>query len=170
MLNHYRGTGGYAALYLVIVLGVSLLTLIVAGLCGILGFEGAGKVAGGVILAAFWIVGFIVMQRFVIIENRRPSLAESNIISIKSVMYVFLPIFSLALLIVVCAILAKLIGIGGEAKQAGQAAQNADAAGQQQKAVGALWGVFATMFLLYIAPFLNLAVLSRLVSPSSETA
>jgi len=169
MLNHYRGTGGYAGLYLVVVFGVSLLTLIVAGLCGIMGFEGAGKVAGGVILAAFWIVGFVVMQRFIAIENRRPSLAESNIIGIKSVLYVFVPLLSLALLIAVTIVLAKLIGIGGEAKGPSQAAQNADAAGQQQKAMGALWGLFATMFLLYAAPFLNLAVLSRLVTPSSKT-
>jgi len=84
MLNHYRGTGGYAALYLGIIFGVILLTLVAMGISAALGFsESAGKVAGGVILAAFWIVGFVVMQRFIAIENRRPSLAESNIIGIN---------------------------------------------------------------------------------------
>jgi len=144
--------------------------LVALGLCAALGIlDNAGKVAGGVILAAFWIVGFIVMQRFIAIENRRPSLAESNIIGIKSVLYVFVPIFSTALLIALAIFLAKLVGIGGEAKQAGQAAQAADASGQNQNAIGALWGIFAMMFLLYIAPFVNLAVLSRLFSPKSKS-
>jgi len=172
MLNHYRGTGGYALLYLCTIFGVILLTLIVAGIFSTMGFfENVGAIAGGVILAAFWIVGFIVMQRFIAIESRRPSLSESNIIGIKSVLYVFIPIFCMLLLVFFIAIIAKLFGVvGGGAKEASQAAQTAEGAGQTQKAIGALWGILGTMFLLYMAPFLNLALLSRLVSPGSKTA
>jgi len=175
MFNHYRGTGGYAALYLVLVFGVMLLTLIVSTVLSMIGFgQSAGMMAGGVIFIAFWVVGFIVMQRFVAIENRRPTLAESNIVGVKSVLYFLGVVLSLALIVATIIFLVKLIGGGGaEAGQAGQgaqAAQNEPNAEQKQQAIGALWGVFATLFLLYVAPFLNLAVLSRLVAPSSKTA
>jgi len=166
MLNHYRGTGGYALLYLMIVFGIILLTLLAVGIASsVLGLQNAGQMAGGVILATFWIVGFIVMKRFVAIENRRPTIAESNIIGIKSVLYVFAVIFSLALLVMIVVFLVKLIGGGGGAKTVGQ---TSNSEGPNQQAIGALWAVVATMFLLYIAPFFNMAILSRLVSPVSN--
>jgi len=169
MLNHYRGTGGYAALYLVLVFGVMLLTLIVSVVLSMVGFgQSAGVMAGGVIFISFWVVGFIVMQRFIAIENRRPSLAESNIVGVKSVLYFLALILSLALIIALVIFLVKLIGGGGEPRQASQAAQAGGGSGQNQQAIGTLWGVFATLFLLYVAPFLNMAVLSRLVSPGSK--
>ena len=174
MFNHYRGTSGYAALYLVLVFGVMLLTLIVSTVLSMIGFgQSAGVMAGGVIFITFWVVGFIVMQRFVAIENRRPTLGESNIVGVKSVLYFLGLILSLALIVGIIIFLVQLIGGGGEAKQGGQAAQAAQtgpSGEQKQQAIGALWGVFATLFLLYVAPFLNMAVISRLVSPGSKTA
>ena len=171
MLNHYRGTGGYAALYLVLVFGVILLALMALASLSILGVgESARLMAGGVIFSAFWVMGFIVMRRFVAIENRRPSLAESNIVGVKSVLYFLGVIISLVLIVAIIIFLAKLIGGGDEARQAGRVAQAEASTEQKQQAIGALWGVFTTLFLLYVAPFLNMAVLSRVVSSGSKTA
>jgi len=50
--------------------GISVLTLLLSGLCSALGLAAANQIAGGVIFAAFWICGFIVMQRFVSVEKR----------------------------------------------------------------------------------------------------
>lgn len=179
MLNHYRGTGGYAALYLAIFFGIALLTLVVMLMVSVMGFgQSGGKLAGGVILAAFWVVGFVVMQRFVAIENRRPSLTESNIIGVKSVLYFLGILLSLAVLIAVIIFLVKLIGAvtggaGGEGAGGGpkgppQSAQSGEGNEQKKRAIGAMWGMSVTLLLLYIAPFFNLAVLSRFVSPKSE--
>jgi len=171
MLNHYRGTGGYAALYLMIVFGVILLTTVLAVIMSVVGLgQNAGKIAGGIIFIALWAIGFVVMQRFIAIEKRRPTLGESNIVGVKSVLYFLAITLVVVLVIAVTVLLTKLIGGGGgDANQARQAAQTGDSTGQNQQAIGALFGIFATMFFLYMAPFLNMAVLSKLFSPSSKT-
>ena len=170
MLNHYRGTGGYAALYLTTVFGVILLTAVLAVILSVVGFgQDAGKIAGGMIFSALWVVGFIVMQRFIAIENRRPTLGESNIVAVKSVLYFLAITLAIVLIVAVIILLTKLIGGGGEANQARQAAQTGDTTKQNQQAIGAFFGIFATMFFLYMAPFLNMAILSRFFSTDSKT-
>lgn len=173
MLNHYRGTGGYACLYLIIVFGFSMLTLLLAGLGSAIGLGSSMKVAGGVILAAFWVVGFIVMQRFLTLENRRPLISEANMIGIKTVLYFFGTILCLALLIGLFIFISKLFGgsdAGGSGQAGGPSGRGGQNQDQTQQAIGGLWAILASMFLLYMAPFFNLAVLSRLISSKDETA
>ena len=167
-MQHYKGTTGYAALYLVMFFGISVLTLLLASLCSALGLQGAVKVAGGVILAAFWVCGFVVAQRFVIIEKRLPTISESNIVGIKSVLYIFVPIICLALIGALVGFVVSLFGSDGGASEAGKTAQSAGNAEQSQQAMGALLGVFSVMLLLYLAPFVNLVVISRLFAPKAE--
>jgi len=114
MLNHYRGTGGYAALYLMIVFGVILLTTVLAVIMSVVGLgQNAGKIAGGIIFIALWAIGFVVMQRFIAIEKRRPTLGESNIVGVKSVLYFLAITLVVVLVIAVTVLLTKLIGGGG---------------------------------------------------------
>lgn len=167
MLEHYKGTTGYAWLYLVMLFGVILLTGLMSGLMGALGVSEAGKIAGGVVFLAFWILGFFVMQRFIAIEGRQPSLSESNIIGLKSVLYIFVPIFCLVLLIGVVTIIGQLLGGGGEGRppNAGNSGSSDD---QNLQAVTTVWSVLAAMFLLYVAPFLNFAIFSRFFKPRAD--
>lgn len=169
MLQHYKNTSGYAALYLMIVFAVSLISLLLAGLAGALGIQSGGKIAAGVILAAFWIVGFIVMRRFLAIEKRRPTFSEANLIGVKSVLYVLAFLFCAAICIAIIAFILNLISSLGGSETAGGPPQTRGGGGNQsQQSVGALLGAFGGMLLLYAAPFLNLALLSRLFQPSGK--
>lgn len=175
MLQHYKGTSGYAYLYLILVLCVCLASALFSGLGSMLGMTSAGQIAGGVIFAAFWIIGFIVMQRFLAIENRRPTLSEANIIGVKSVLSVFGILFLLATCVGLVVLIVNLIGSLAESGGAnaggngrGPSSQNRGGGpDQNRQAIGTLWGAFAAMFILYAAPFFNLAVLSRLFRPNN---
>lgn len=176
MLHHHKGTSGYAYLYLMLMLFVISLTGIFAGLGSTLGMDGAGKIAGSVIFAAFWIVGFLVMQRFLAVENRAPTLSESNSIGVKTVLTVLGTLLAIALCMALVIVTVKLIGMilgeggGAEARGSGSNNRGGDV-NQIRQAVNMLMGFFGTMFVLYAAPFLNLALLSRLFQsrPSRAT-
>ncbi len=158
MLKHHNGTSGYAYLYLTIFFSALLLTLLIAGLCGALGFAGINKAAGGIILASFWIIGFVITQRFVAIEKRRPTFSEANIIAIKNVLFVIILLLGLAII----GFLFTILG-GGEAPEA----KPSDKDEPNSRAIQIVWGITATVFLLYVAPLFNLTVLSRFMQPST---
>jgi hypothetical protein len=167
MLHHHKGTSGYAYLYLMLMLFVLALTSVFAGLGSTLGMDSAGQIAGGVIFVAFWIIGFIVMQRFLAVENRAPTLSESNAVGVKTVLTVLGTVLAIGLCIALFVIILKLIGSlfgeGGAAE--GRGRKPGDNADQNKQAVQTLMGVFGTLLVLYAAPFLNLAVLSRFFKP-----
>jgi len=179
MLQHHNGTSGYAYLYLILVLCVCLASALFSALGSMLGMANAGKIAGGVIFIAFWIIGFIVMQRFLYIENRRPTLSEANVLSVKSVMTVLGVLICVGVCVALVGLILNLISSLGSGNSGaspggnggGQAPQKRGGNSvQNRQAIGALWGAFAAMFILYAAPFLNLAILSRLFRPGSPVA
>lgn len=165
-MNHYRQTSGYAMLYLVIVLSVTFLAALFGGLAGALGLSNVGSLVGGVVLATLFIAGFVIMQRFVAIENRRPTFSEANRIGLKSVLYFFAGLACIGAFIGFIILITKVFGLGGGGSGgAGRAAaEGADTANPMEQLIKPLWGLFALMFLLYFAPFLNLTVLSRLAA------
>ena len=130
----------------------------------------AGKIAGGVIFAAFWIVGFIVMQRFLTVENRPPTFSEANLVGVKTVLTVLGTLLAIglciALVVLIMSLIGSLLGETGAAEGGGGArgkpGGNAD---QNEQAVQTLMGVFGSLLVLYTAPFLNLALLSRFFQP-----
>lgn len=175
MLHHHKGTSGYAYLYLMLMLFVISLTGIFAGLGSTLGMDSAGKIAGSVIFAAFWIIGFIVMQRFLAVENRAPTLSESNSVAVKTVLTVLGTVLAIGLCIALFVIILKVIGFilgesgagEGRGRGSGKPRGTAD---QNKQAVQTMMGVFGTFLILYAAPFLNLALLSRLFQPRPSRA
>jgi len=170
LLHHHKGTSGYAYLYLMLMLFVVSLTGIFAGLGSTLGMDSAGKIAGGVIFAAFWIVGFLVMQRFLSVENRAPTLSESNAVGVKTVLTVLGTVLAIGLCIALIVILLKVIGSllgesgAGEGRGRGRG-KPGGSADQNEQGIKTMMGVFGTLLVLYAAPFLNLALLSRLFQP-----
>jgi len=170
MLHHHKGTSGYAYLYLMLMLFVMSLTGLFAGLGSTLGLDSAGKIAGGVIFAAFWIIGFLVMQRFLAVENRAPTLSESNAVGVKTVLIVLGTLLAIGLCVAFVVVTVKLIGMvlgegGGAEARGGGRGKPGGTADQNKQAVQTLMGVFGTFLVLYAAPFLNLAILSRLFQP-----
>lgn len=165
MLKHYKGTSGYAYLYLTLFFSLALLVLIIAGLCQALGFSEVGKVAGGIIISSFWIFGFVITQRFLAVEKRRPTLSEANIISIKNVLFFIALLLGLALLFFVFKTVGSG-GFGGESARGGPPEGKTPGDGKQKtRAIQMAWGMMATILLFYIAPLLNLAILSRFMRP-----
>lgn len=175
MLHHHKGTSGYAYLYLMLMLFVISLTGLFAGLGSTLGLDSAGKIAGGVVFVAFWIIGFLVMQRFLAVENRKPTLSEANAVGVKTVLTVLGTLLAIGLCVAFVVVTVKLIGMvlgeggGAEARGGGRSKRGGDV-NQIQQAVNALMGFFGTLFVLYAAPFLNLALISRLFQPTPTQA
>lgn len=165
MLHHHKGTSGYAYLYLMLMLFVIALTSVFAGLGSTLGLDSAGQIAGGVVFAAFWIVGFLVMQRFLAVENRAPTLSESNAVGVKTVLTVLGTVLAIGLCIALVVILLKVIGSLLGESGAEEAKKRGGDKNDMLQAIKTLMGVLGTLLVLYLAPFLNLALLSRLFQP-----
>lgn len=172
MLHHHKGTSGYAYLYLMLMLFVGALTGVFTVLGSTLGMDGAGKIAGSVIFAALWIVGFIVMQRFLAVENRKPTLSESNAVGVKTVLTVLGTLLALGICMALVIVTVKLIGaiLGGAEARGGPPGKAGGNADQNEQAVKTLMGVFGTMLILYASPFLNLALMSRLFQSTPSRA
>ena len=176
MLQHHKGTSGYAYLYLILILCVCLGSGVFVALGSMLGMESAPKIAGGIIFASFWIVGFVVMQRFLAIENRRPTLSESNVIGVKSVLTVLGVLLCVAVSVALIGFILNLISSllggasggnpGGNGGGQGPQGRGGGSGQNRQQAIGTLMGAFGAMFILYAAPFFNLAVLSRIFRPN----
>ena len=172
MLKHHKRTTGYSFLFLGLFFSLAVLTLLLAGLASAIGLKTAWPLAGGIIFAAFWGVGFVVMQRFINIENRRPTLYESNKIGANCILYVLGFCACVAVLVLLGGALASVFGGGGGSggpPGAGGAGQSGPSAEQSEQAMRAIFGVLTFLLLLYLAPFLNLALFSRAVAPKVET-
>ena len=181
MLTHYKATTGYAQLYLILMLATISLTGLLAGLAMTLGISMAGKIAAIVIVSAFWVLAFVVMQRFISLENRRPSLWESNLVGVKSVLFFFAALLFVLLIVAILFILGKLIGNLGEVSSgrpggpggsgSGRQAGGSEMTDQQKlQAIQGVWGFLTVVLLIYIAPFLNFAFLSRLFKSKTKPA
>jgi len=171
VLNHYKSTTGYALLYVILLAGTIFLTGMFAGLTRALGLEAAPQIAGIIIFAAFWVLGFMVMQRFLKIENRIPTLWESNLVGLKSVLVVIGTLVLLSTFITITVLPTQILG-GGD----GGGGRGASGGGggmteaQQLQAIKGLLGVLGTFVLLYAAPFLNMAILSRFFGRKTKAA
>lgn len=160
MLKHYKGTSGYSYLYLFIFFPAVFLTLFLFGLSKVLGMSQGNGIVGGVIFAIFWIAGYVITQRFIHVEKRRPTISEANIISIKN----FAHVIGLMLVLGILALLIAIVVGGGGGGEEARPKGDDDQATQLIRMV---WGVMAMLFTIYLAPFINLAIISRFMQSNA---
>lgn len=172
-LEHFRRTSGYAWLFVILLVGVILLTLLFAGLTARLGLDAAWQIAGVIIFLEFWGIGYIMMQRFLSVENRLPTFWEANVIGVKSLAFFFGSLLVLVLSIAALVLMAQLLmgnlggGEGGGAGTGGASGKDGPTDKQKLQALQGALGLLGTMILLYLAPFINLMVLARLFKSKS---
>ena len=174
-LQHFRGIRSYAFLIWLIVGMATLLILLITSLAGVAGMAGLAKIGNVGIVLVWFIAGYVVVGRFMAIEQRKPTLSEASSVGVWSLLTFFM-IAAAILVVVVCFMIfglasgAEMGGGGGAGGEGKDAVKAAEAAGGLNKVFKPLMGFFGALTWIYLVPLLSFAIFPLFQRPPTLEA